>query len=83
MKMVRALLCTAMILSLNFNLIGQIANQKEELIQHVRDHVKPGMTQNQIDSLYERAKANKVKRDENIKELVLSAQKANNNGKIK
>jgi gliding motility-associated-like protein len=77
--MVRALLCTAMILSLNFNLIGQIANQKEELIQHVRDHVKPGMTQNQIDSLYERAKANKVKRDENIKELVLSAQKANNN----
>ena len=52
MKMIRALLCIAMILPLNFNLTAQNLNQKEELINHIRDHVKHGMSQDQIDSLY-------------------------------
>ena len=48
-------------------------------MKHLLDHVKPGMTQHQIDSLYERAKSNKDKNDANIKDLVMAAQKANIN----
>ena len=79
MKTLRALLCMAIVLSVKFNLIGQTLNQKEELMKHLLDHVKPGMTQHQIDSLYERAKSNKDKNDANIKDLVMAAQKANIN----
>ena len=79
MKTLRALLCMAIVLSVKFNLIGQTLNQKEELMKHLLDHVKPGMTQYQIDSLYERAKSNKDKNDANIKDLVMAAQKANIN----
>ncbi len=79
MKTLRALLCMAIVLSVKFNLIGQTLNQKEELMKHLLDHVKPGMTQYQIDSLYERAKSNKEKNDANIKDLVMAAQKANIN----
>ncbi len=71
MKTLRALLCMAIVLSVKFNLIGQTFNQKEELMKHLLDHVKPGMTQHQIDSLYERAKSNKDKNDANIKDLVM------------
>lgn len=68
-----------MILPLNFNLTAQILNQKEELINHLRDHVKPGMTQDQVDSLYHLAESHNQENEAKIKALVLESQKANKN----
>lgn len=67
----------AMILPLNFNLTAQISNQKEEIINHVWDHVQPGMTQDQIDSLYEHALSQREENKAKIKALVRESQNAN------
>ena len=68
-----------MILPLNFNLTAQILNQKEELINHLRDHVKPGMTQDQVDSLYHLAESHNQENEAKIKALVFESQKVNKN----
>ncbi|MFM8241380.1 MAG: hypothetical protein ACKN86_01120, partial [Crocinitomicaceae bacterium] len=77
MKPLLTLMCAVVLFSLNFSLIGQESMLKEKLMSHMADHIKPGMTQQQIDSLQEIAKQNLMQSEAELKALILAAQKAN------
>lgn len=79
MTTLRALLCTVILLPLNFYLIGQISQKKEEIFKHVFDHAKPEMTQYQIDSLYELAESHLEENQARINALILESQKMHKN----
>lgn len=77
MKTVTTLLCTAISLSINFQLIGQYIATKKEIKEHAKSHVKSGMTATQIDSLYAIAEHNHRQNEAEIAALIKAAQKAN------
>jgi gliding motility-associated-like protein len=76
MKLITALLCTAIFLSINFQLIGQQIALNKEIKEHAKSHVKPGMSAAQIDSLYAIAEHNHEQNEAQIAALVKAAQKA-------
>ena len=77
MKPLLALLCTVILLSKNSNLFGQESMRKEKLMSHVADHIKPGMTSFQIDSLHDIAEQNSIQNEAELKAMILASQKAN------
>ena len=77
MKTLNALLCTALAMSVNFNFLSQFSAKKENTLKHVIEHIQPGMTQNQIDSLHAIAEKNHLQNDANLHSLILEAQKVN------
>jgi gliding motility-associated-like protein len=82
MKTTTALWCTAISLTINFNLLSQTVMPKEKSKDHVMSHVKPGMTEQQIDSLQEIAEHNSMQNEVELKSLLLAAQKANKNSNL-
>lgn len=82
MKTTTALWCTAISLTINFNLLSQTVMPKENFKEHVMSHVKPGMTEQQIDSLQEIAEHNSMQNEVELKSLLLAAQKANKNSNL-
>ncbi|MFM7636551.1 MAG: hypothetical protein ACKO5W_01635, partial [Crocinitomicaceae bacterium] len=64
-------------MTINFKFYSQIVSPKEKIKDHVMSHVKPGMTQQQIDSLQEIAEQNTIQSEAELKALILAAQKAN------
>ena len=77
MKTITTLLCIAIFLLNNFNLSGQIIPSNHTISEHLMSHVKPGMSAFQIDSLHEIAQNNLNRNEEELKALIIAAQKAN------
>jgi gliding motility-associated-like protein len=76
-------MCTAIFLSINFNVTGQVFSKDEVVMEHVTNHIKPGMNQDNIDSLYDVAIKHQETNKTVINELVLAAQKTKNSNNYK
>ena len=71
--------CTATLLSIIFNSLGQTPQLNDVIKEHVLSHVKPGMSQFQMDSLNDVAKGKSKQQHIALMELIKSAQIANKN----
>lgn len=79
MKTKIALWCTATLLSNTFNFCSQTLLHHDVSKEHVLSHTKPGMSEFQVDSLYELAMKNDKEQHIALMELIKAAQMANKN----
>ena len=64
------LLCTVIAMSFFIKTTAQIASDDHDLATHLLDHILPGMSQNQIDSIYNRAYQNNSQMELDRKMLI-------------
>ncbi|NBU92581.1 MAG: hypothetical protein EBS17_07040, partial [Flavobacteriia bacterium] len=77
MKTSTALWCTALAIAIHWNANSQQIAPHEDLLEHIQNHIKPGMSRQQIDSLYQIASKHLQDDAQDLKQLIQAAQKKN------